>query len=186
MQADQGDHLWFSPAGIAVGISVLSLLVGSISLAWNIYRDVILKPRLRVQCGVFHLVGPDRKPTTHLVVSATNFGPGKTTVSMIQARNAPFWKRLTRKGQNFVVLHDWRNPESGQLPARLDVGEKVQLVLPYNPQCLLATGVTHVGVSDFFGRLHWAPRADVHRAVQDFAKDFHRNPAQPAAERQPR
>jgi hypothetical protein len=171
-QTAPSQNQWLSPTGIAVGISVLSLVVASTSLAWNIYRDIVLKPRLKVQLGIYKLASPGREPTTHLMVSTTNHGPGKTTISMIQGRRIAGWRWLRSKQQNFVVLQDWTNPLSGKLPARLDVGERVSLLLPYDRKCMLAGGVTDVGVSDFFGRLHWAPRAEVAQALLEFARDF--------------
>ena len=36
----------------ALLVSILSIGVAGTSLGWNIYRDIILKPRVRIHCGV--------------------------------------------------------------------------------------------------------------------------------------
>lgn len=42
---------------IAVAISILSLVVAAFSVGWNVYRDVILKARLKVSVGVSVVAG---------------------------------------------------------------------------------------------------------------------------------
>ncbi len=37
---------------VAIFISVFSILIAAFSLGWNIYRDVILKPKVKVAFGI--------------------------------------------------------------------------------------------------------------------------------------
>jgi len=64
------------PIEIIALVSGLSFLMAGLSLGWNIYRDVILKPRLKIVFGVFSLVGRGVQKQTYLMVKATNHGPG--------------------------------------------------------------------------------------------------------------
>jgi hypothetical protein len=41
---------------IAVIISLLALSTSCVSLGWNIYRDVVMKPKLRVEFGVKNII----------------------------------------------------------------------------------------------------------------------------------
>jgi len=70
------------------------------------------------------------------------------------------------------MLHDYSNPLSGKLPARLEVGETIHLLIPYDEDCFLREKDTHIGLSDSFGRVHWAPARDVTKAKREFRKDF--------------
>lgn len=91
---------------------------------------------------------------------------------MIQMKNSSWWKKVLRKEEFAVVIHDYENPLSEQLPRKLEVGEKIDLLLPYNGECLLHKGWSHVGISDYFGRTHWARRKDVTEANKKWQKDF--------------
>lgn len=158
---------------IAIVVSVMSLSVAALSLGWNIYRDVVVKAKVKVTFGVrviIHASMPERP--TFLNISLTNFGPGVVTLSMIQMKNAPLWRRLLRKTEHAIIMHDYENPLSGKLPKRLEVGERLDLLLAYSKECFLRANCTHIGVSDFFGRVHWAPRSHLRKAKQDYAKAF--------------
>ncbi len=164
----------------ALGISFISLLIASLSLGWNIYRDVVLKPRVRAGFQVSNIVGPGVPTRTFLSLSAVNHGPGRVTCNMIHVRTAPLWRRLLRRVRHGVIIGDWTNPLSARLPRALEVGETATLLIPYDRDCFLSTGVTDVGILDSFGRSHWAPRRDLERARAQFRRDFP-NVGQPAA-----
>lgn len=160
-------------ATAAIIVSSISAALAGLSLGWNIYRDVILKARLDVIFGVRTLVshGKEDHPD-YVLISATNFGPGVSTVSMIHAKNAPLIKRIFGKSEHAVIMNDYSTPLSGQLPARLEVGEKVDLLLPYNEDCLLNRDWTHVGLYDNFGKSHWCKPRHVKEARERWLQDF--------------
>jgi hypothetical protein len=157
----------------AVIVSVISLLVSLIALGWNIYRDVMLKPRLKVRfslSAIHHSTFP--KPIITLLLKATNFGPGNIKCSMIQLKNAPLWRRLLRKTEHAFLMHDYENPLSGKLPTDLNVGGGLDLLIRYEKDCFLKNDFTHIGLSDSFDRIHWAPHKDIRKAKGKFVKDF--------------
>ncbi|PIS37867.1 MAG: hypothetical protein COT35_03790 [Nitrospirae bacterium CG08_land_8_20_14_0_20_52_24] len=166
------------PEIIAVLISLFSLVVAAFSLGWNIYRDVILKPKLKVGFGVREIFHENFPQTlTKLIITATNFGPGQINCNMVQCKNAPVWRRILRKVKYAVVIHDYKNPMSGQLPSKLNVGEKLDLIFPFDKDSFLSEPFTHVGLSDSFGRNHWAPRKDVREARKNYLQEFRNNKA---------
>lgn len=105
-------------------------------------------------------------------ITATNFGPGPVNLSMIQARYSPFWKRVLGKSEYAVIMHDYTNPMSARLPAKVEAGDRIDLLLPYNKECLLHRDWTHIGINDFFGRHHWATRKQIETARKEWLKDF--------------
>ncbi|MEW7987350.1 MAG: hypothetical protein ACH255_19890 [Candidatus Thiodiazotropha sp.] len=160
-------------AQIAILISVVSACIAGISLGWNIYRDVIIKPKVDIIFGVKMIVTPgSNERPEYVIITATNFGPGATTISMIQVRYAPLWRRLLRKAKNAVIIHDYENPLSGQLPSKLEVGDKIDLILPYDENCFLNEEWTHVGVWDYFGKSHWAKKRQLKEARERWLNDF--------------
>src|ERR1700730_2664203 len=122
-----------SIAQIALFISLGSMLVAATSLGWNIYRDVIRKPKLRITLMVGAVVFSSEKHVGRVVVTITNFGPGKTRASMLQVRKSSWWRRLFRQQKYAALLHDYEDSLSGRLPAPLDVGEKVDLTFRFAP-----------------------------------------------------
>lgn len=158
---------------IAILISLFSVVVAGTSLGWNIYRDVVLKARVRVDFGV-RLIIRDAMPERpkYIVLTATNFGPGAVNLSMIQAKYAPLRKKIGRSAEHAVVMWDHTNPLSVNLPTKVEPGDRVDFLLPYDDACMLKRDWTHVGISDFFGRVHWASSKQIKAARREWLKDF--------------
>ncbi len=141
-------------------ISSLALGTSIFALGWNIYRDVVLKPRLRVSFALCEIVGTP-KHDTEFVLSGVNFGPGPITCKMIQLCDRSLWRILLKKKKHAVIIHAYNNPLSSKLPARVEVGDTINLMINYKYKCFPVENYTHIGISDTFGRVHWAPRRDV-------------------------
>ena len=68
---------------IALCVSIFALITGSLSLGWNIYRDVVLKPRLKVSFGIKSILVEGEQyrlseaGPPFLALQATNHGPGE-------------------------------------------------------------------------------------------------------------
>jgi hypothetical protein len=156
-----------------ISISLLALIVSAISLGWNIYRDVLLKPRVRVRLQMGQLHHPTfDEPVTSLILSATNHGPGPVKCITIKAKEAQWWRRLRHSVKHAVIMPDWTNPLSGKLPASLDVGNQVDLMLPWDTDSFVKYPFTHVGLSDTYGRIHWARRRDISQARRQWRDEF--------------
>jgi hypothetical protein len=158
----------------AIWISIFSAILAAFSLGWNIYRDIILKPKLEVKFSVRFIVGEGILKKTFVVLEGTNFGPGKINCQMITGMNACVWKIKFWEKEHFVIIHDYENPLSGQLPKSLEVGEQISLLLQYDntEKCILTMPFTHIGISDSFGKVHYASSKDIRAAKKKFIKDF--------------
>lgn len=157
---------------IAIVISVVSVSIAGFSLGWNVYRDVILKAKVKVDIIVGTIIqhGISERPE-YIIITATNYGPGPVKLSMVQMKNSSWWRKLLRKENYAVVLQDYENPMSGQLPHKLEVGERIDLLFHYNASCILKEGWSHIGISDYFGRTHWAASKKVKAATCSRNKD---------------
>ena len=152
-------------------IAVLALMVSGASILWNIYRDILIKPKLKVRIQVSKIIQYGSKQReTFVDITATNHGPGVITCESIFARKRALFRRV--KPKYWYVISDHTNPLSAQLPKRLEVGEKLTLFLPYNEKTILAIRPTHVGIKDSFGSLHWADKSSLKEAIDNFIKDF--------------
>ncbi len=160
-----------SAGEVALLISFGSLLVAAISLGWNVYRDVIQKPALRISLMVGLIMHSTFKENLgRVVVTITNFGPGKTKAQMLQLRKSSWWRWLLRR-QSFAVLKPSEDPLSGRLPAPLDVGDKIDLLFPFSPDVFLLQDFTEIGISDPFGRVYWCKRRDYREARRRYKQE---------------
>ena len=156
---------------IAIFIISVSILVASLSLGWNIYRDIILKAKLKVRFMVGLITHPNlKKPLDRLIISATNFGPGKIKCSMIFIKNSSIWKKIFHKTKIAVLIHDYTDPLSANFPCELDIGDCGSFFLKNNEDCFLLEDWTHIGISDSFGRIHWAPKKNIKEAKKAYKK----------------
>jgi hypothetical protein len=158
------------PTTIAISISVFALLVSCLSLGWNVYKELGLRGRIKVICVVGEAVmGPLHKRI--IIMRAVNHGPGRVLLNGITLKNT-WWARMRGRNRYFTIVPDFSDPLTTKLPATLDVGDPMQIVLPYNKECFLKTPSARVGLSDTFTRPHWASRKHLRRAREQYQKDF--------------
>jgi hypothetical protein len=162
-----------SLALIALLISGLSVAVASLSLGWNIYRDVIAKPRVNIRMGIRQVVEDGESVDGYVAwVRGVNLGPGKVTLELIVVR-----KRIPTGWGNgygrFGIVKFVASAVTGgsTLPLTLDAGECADLLLPLNRDTFLGSTYSMLGIRDFHGRIHWAPSRDM-RAARRQWKDL--------------
>ena len=150
-------------ATLALIISSISAVIAGLSLGWNIYRDIVLKPRLKVGFGVRQLFTPGTRHCSKFIsLSATNFG----------TRSGRIEKIRIRKGTELLVL----TIREFELPKKFESGERVEFELPYERHIggLLFGDCSRVGLEDSFGRIHWAKRRDFKKARKTWRRDLGR------------
>ena len=146
----------------------MSFAIAAFSLGWNVYRDVILKGKLKVNFMLADIVSVGSSAEARIVLSAVNMGPGTLNLQMIHSKNAPLWRILFRKIQHGIITYD--NPIDGsRLPTKLDVGDTATFLFDYHAP-FIREKFTHIGIRDSFGRVHWADRRDVRRAKRFYMK----------------
>jgi hypothetical protein len=166
-----------SAGEVALLISFGSMVVAATSLGWNVYRDVVRKPKLRISMMVGQIAHSTfRENLRRVVVTITNFGPGKTQAHMLQLRKSSWWRRMLRK-ESFAILIPSDDPLSGRLPAPLEMGEKVALIFPFTPDLFLLKDFTQIGISDSFGKVYWCQRRDYRRAQQSYEEQSRATPS---------
>lgn len=73
-------------------------------------------------------------------------------------------------------MSPYDNPYSTELPKKIEVGEKITLLLPMVKDALLSVDPTHVGIFDSFGRAHWASRKSLKRVKKEYFEEFPKRP----------
>lgn len=148
---------------IPIIISILSFLVAAFSLGWNVYRDVLLKPKLRVSFYLTNLVSVDAGNVENkITLSAVNMGPGSLSLQMIHTKTSSLWRKLFRRIEHGIINYN-NPPDAIRLPCKLEVGDTATFLFDYGAP-FIHERFTHIGIRDSFGKIHWAARRDVKRA----------------------
>lgn len=153
-------------------ISFAALFVSAISLGWNIYRDVILKPRMRVRIDISNIFSPGKVEGSSICIEGVNHGPGSIVCNGVIGINRSWWEFLKDKKKYFIVIEDYTNPYSDRLPKKLEIGDSVRLLFPYQEEAFLSRNPRKIGIRDTFSRVHWASRKSLKGAKEKFFKDF--------------
>ena len=106
----------------ALAFSIVSAMLACFALGWNIYRDVLLKPRLRVRCQIAETIGAVTLHLKFISISAVNHGLGRVICTTIRLRLVSVWRRLRRRVKYAQVLVANTNALSGTLPANTGRG----------------------------------------------------------------
>lgn len=152
-------------------ISGISAGVAFLALGWNIYRDIILKPKIKVRLQISEILtpgDPQEERDTKVDFTATNFGPGTVILQGIRVKT----KKFLRKTKEGILFHDFADPLSRQFPCKLEIGEKGIFLLPYRKGRFLKDDFTKIGIWDSFSRIHWVPKKDIKRVKESYLKDF--------------
>jgi len=158
---------------LGVLIAIITATIALFGLAWKIYKDLVLKPKIKVKFRVMTLVSPmSQESPTKLDVIVVNFGPGKIRLNgPLKLRK----KAFLRKTKHGILIQDYRNPLSAQFPCELEVGDEKDFLLQFDKNCFLKEQYTHIGVKDSFGRVHWAPKKHFKEVKKTYKKWFEEN-----------
>ena len=107
-----------------------------------------------------------------LELEATNHGPGSVVCSGAIVKRYSFFRSLFTKFPYGFLVPDRKHPLCFPLPSRVAVGDKIVIIFPYKEGCFLADRPRRIGITDSFGRTHWAPLRELKRGHRQYRKDF--------------
>lgn len=150
-------------------ISAVSVAIAGTALGWNIYRDIVSKPRLRAHIGVYDLLNADGKNIgNRIFLEGTNHGPGDVVIRSVVAKR----NHIRRHHKYFVALPENLTVLSDSLPCKKGVGDSVRVAFPHVKDSFLGQRFIKIGFLDSFGKYHWATRKSLIQARVQFKKDF--------------
>jgi len=146
------------------------VLIAGTSLGWNIYRDLVLRARLQVSCNISSIFSGQQRSGPYIALKVANKGPGPIFCNTVYIRETSFLLWLCRKRKNASFVHDYTNPLCSKLPLKLEVGDSATYLFNPTPDCFLSESYNQIGMSDSYGHVHWAPKADIARTRIEFNK----------------
>ena len=156
----------------ALLLSVVSLVLASISIAWNIYKDVFLRPRSHITGYKSFINNGEQEHGPYITLRLTNLGPGKIIVTGIVAKESGFLKRVFQRKHGIQLNYDWENQFNTAMPMTADSAESVQQLLRYEESCVLKTRIRSLGFIDSRFKYHWISKEDLRKLKQVFGEDF--------------
>jgi len=152
-------------------ISFFAIIISIVTISWIIYKDILLKPRLKGRIQISNIHQRNRTIGPFADITFVNHGPGHIIVESIWVHKKSLWRWLFRKLRWAFVMHDYTNPLSSNLPRKLEVGEKITLLFKCENKLFLATEPTHIGLKDSFGKIHWVNKKSLKIATKEYLKD---------------
>ena len=162
--------------GTALWISFASAAISATALGWNIYRDILARPRVKIQVSPC-LTSEDGKACA-LCLSFTNIGPAPISISSIAAfrRNGLFRIRKTcgfmiTTGIRFRIITSGKERSFetlNPLPVKMDIGDCLDLFLNSESAEMICKSWERVGVCDSTGRRILCSRRALRKAVKLF------------------
>jgi hypothetical protein len=148
-------------------MSIASLLLTLISVVLLVYLSFFRKPNLQVRLYYtpqLLLPDPNRKPN-YPTLRVINRGPWEIRIERVKARIRPAFCWLFGK-QTLTTVTPLRWNE---IPCPLAVTDAMAVDLPAN-DCVLDCQPLRIGVEDWSGRKHWAPKEDLEEAQRNYAR----------------
>jgi hypothetical protein len=153
----------------ALVISICSAIVSLAGFVWNVWSKFIYpKAKVRVGFSYVNVIHPSDHSLDYdlLSLSATNMGPGEVSLhSALVRTKRGFFKSHGHGLLNPLLSAHHRDrsdgPFSGGLPKTVVTGEIFSVYFVPNHTSLLKDNYDRIGFSDTFGRLHWAPKAQI-------------------------
>ena len=158
-------------AFLALIVSAVSLLVAGLSLGWNIYKEIALRGRVKVQLSVVNIIQQGADVEQRVRIGCTNHGPGSVKLMSLGCTFVKISNGKSSPG-HAMLMHGWDHPCTSELPKKLEQGETATYLISYSEHSFLSYDLHSVFVMDSFDRKHSTSRREVRAARKQFVSDF--------------
>lgn len=144
-----------------------------LTAGWTIYRDAIQRPKFRVSIAIKSVYQAGHEPIgPDIFVDALNLGPFPNRLGVVWCRKS-WWQRRVNPTQSFAhVYSNYGHVAATPSGERIEVGDTGTHIFTYDVDCFLNNDWAQVGVSDGYGRYHWAPRKQLCEVHDKYQRDF--------------
>lgn len=156
----------------ALAIGIVSLVLATASLLWNVYRDIILTPRTATTSRISNILHGDHTYGPYIDITIVNKGPGKVILQSIVVRTKSAFATIIGRQRWAVVINDNTNRFNPQMPTTLGVYEKTTQLLPFDEESFVSTHPNRWGFVDTIGKYHWVKRRHCREINREFSRRF--------------
>jgi len=160
-------------------IAIIALIISGIALGWNIYRDVIQKPKFEIITAIYNTIDGLGKTSKeqHISLRALNHGPGKNRVVTVALASRTSFHFVRRKKYKKMAVMPWatHHPmcnEAARTSRLVEPGEEVVFAFPFDKECCLSEDYQILGICDVFGRYSWCSKKDLNEMKSRYKKTF--------------
>jgi hypothetical protein len=159
---------------IPIITSIVAILISGFNFGWNIYKDAIRTPKFKVSIAIKKIIQkghPEEGP--YVFLEALNMGPIPNRIGLPFARQGWLQRKVfDRKHGSAMIYPDFSHWASTKSSTRVEVGDIATFIFPYAAKSFLSETFSEIGVSDGFGRMHWASRQELRKAKTKHAAEF--------------
>lgn len=158
---------------LAETLSIIAIAISMFTLGWTVYRDV-RRPKFKISISISRIVAQGASASDRFVsLNALNLGPIPNKVNMPYATKSWIRRKILRDSwPHAVIVPDYSHPATSneqQRMSRLEIGDSITFAFPLNEESFLSNSeYTRVGVTDGFGRAHFAPRSQLKKLRRQF------------------
>jgi len=149
---------------ISIWLATGGIILSSVAIGWNIFRDLINKGKLRVVCFIGYVTAdPDTRDK--LIYNITNIGKKPIIADKVMGayKKEKFsFKRWQKSCSTFFI-----NPR--YIPKKLEPGEHVA-EWTYIDQKFKLENIKHLFVIDTVGRIYKAKKKDVNKVNEKISE----------------
>jgi hypothetical protein len=158
---------------LAETLSIIAIATSMFTLGWSVYRDV-RRPKLKISISINRIVAQGASASDRFIsLSALNLGPIPNRVNMPYMTKS--WLRriiLRDSWPHAVILPDYHHPGTSneqQRTSRIEIGDSITFAFPLDDESFLSNAeYIGIGVTDGFGRAHFAPRRQLRELRRQF------------------
>lgn len=163
----------FSLELTSIIIAIVAICVSMFTAGWTVYREAIQRPKFRVSIAIKSVYQAGHEPIgPDIFVEVLNLGPLPNRLGLVWCRKS-WWQRRVNPTKSLAhIASDYGHIATTTSGERIEVGDTGTHVSPYNVDCFLNGDWSQVGVTDGYGRNHWAPRKQLREAREQYRREF--------------
>ena len=146
---------------ITLALGILSCIVAFASFTWSIFKDIFLRPRLRIRGSVSGCIENGTVTDDFLSIKIYNYGPGEITINSLVVKVR--CQHSTKTNWLTIVDGVYKNPLNKGLPMAIQHGNANAVLLELRKAVWLKEHIYKIGVGDNFGKHYWMPSNDVRK-----------------------
>ncbi len=162
--------------------SIFLVITGFLTLVWLIYKEFYFRARVSVEFYLGSIELTDSSIPTwaedspavisggvvNLTLSATNKGPGNVKITSIILKKSSFFRKLFRKVKYIWHPFGYDYFSTNEMPVEIKETNTATWSINYDQTVEnLLNEYTHIGVSDSYGRKHWASRKEFKKVKKE-------------------
>ncbi len=157
---------------LAIVLSVVSLVLASIAIFWNIYKEILLRPFTDITGMISNIHHGGKILGPYINLTILNKGPGDLIINSIVVKRSSLIRKILHKEIFASIINDYTNPYNPKMPMKIELHNTATQLLTFDNDCFFKEDNTHIGYIDTLKRYHWMKKKHFNEMKKEFNKTF--------------